>query len=196
MRIWFSPRCFDFSSTPQRAAILAIPPRCCLICARGCYRFNIPLDCRLRNVLGCEFACVCVCVRAWAQTQTHCSLSCSASCRAERSQSVCAPCKLQLEDCLSAELVPTPELIQGYVKKVGKLSKWLGGSPTNSESIGFFTATSNIFWANWAQKAQSGSWGIALLWGVSRVCLKSCSWNPLLSASNSGNDVRRKETKN
>lgn len=66
--IWirFSPRCFDFSSTPQRAAILAIPPRSCLICARGCYRFNIPLDCRLRNVLGCEFACVCVCVRAWA----------------------------------------------------------------------------------------------------------------------------------
>uniref|UniRef100_H3D278 Raftlin, lipid raft linker 1a n=1 Tax=Tetraodon nigroviridis TaxID=99883 RepID=H3D278_TETNG len=37
---------------------------------------------------------------------------------AERSQPVCAPCKLQLEDCLSAELVPTPELIQGYVKKI------------------------------------------------------------------------------
>ncbi|TNN02103.1 hypothetical protein fugu_009590 [Takifugu bimaculatus] len=36
---------------------------------------------------------------------------------AERSQSVCAPCKLQLEECLSAALVPTPELIQGYVKK-------------------------------------------------------------------------------
>ncbi|XP_078143385.1 raftlin [Centroberyx gerrardi] len=36
---------------------------------------------------------------------------------AERSQPVCPPCRLQLEDCLSAEQVPTPELIQGYVKK-------------------------------------------------------------------------------
>ncbi|KAM9353062.1 raftlin [Symphorus nematophorus] len=36
---------------------------------------------------------------------------------AERSQSVCPPYKLQLEECLSAEQVPTPELIQGYVKK-------------------------------------------------------------------------------
>nr|XP_046254379.1 raftlin-like isoform X2 [Scatophagus argus] len=36
----------------------------------------------------------------------------------ERSQSVCPPCKLQLEECLSAEQVPTPELIQGYVKKI------------------------------------------------------------------------------
>ncbi|XP_028281186.1 raftlin [Parambassis ranga] len=35
----------------------------------------------------------------------------------ERSQSVCPPYTLQLEDCLSAEQVPTPELIQGYVKK-------------------------------------------------------------------------------
>ncbi|KAM7382986.1 hypothetical protein PAMP_002676 [Pampus punctatissimus] len=35
----------------------------------------------------------------------------------ERSQPVCPPCKLQLEECLSAEQVPTPELIQGYVKK-------------------------------------------------------------------------------
>ncbi|XP_029307645.1 raftlin [Cottoperca gobio] len=35
----------------------------------------------------------------------------------ERSQSVCLPYKLQLEECLSAEQVPTPELIQGYVKK-------------------------------------------------------------------------------
>ncbi|XP_070823566.1 raftlin isoform X2 [Chaetodon trifascialis] len=37
---------------------------------------------------------------------------------AERSQSVCPPYKLQLEECLSAEQVPTPELIQGYVKKI------------------------------------------------------------------------------
>ncbi|TMS10717.1 Raftlin, partial [Larimichthys crocea] len=36
---------------------------------------------------------------------------------AERSQSVCPTYKLQLEECLSAEQVPTPELIQGYVKK-------------------------------------------------------------------------------
>ncbi|XP_041799123.1 raftlin-like [Chelmon rostratus] len=36
---------------------------------------------------------------------------------AERSQSVCPAYKLQLEECLSAEQVPTPELIQGYVKK-------------------------------------------------------------------------------
>ncbi|XP_035528706.1 raftlin-like isoform X1 [Morone saxatilis] len=35
----------------------------------------------------------------------------------EWSQSVCPPYKLQLEECLSAEQVPTPELIQGYVKK-------------------------------------------------------------------------------
>ncbi|CAN9514397.1 unnamed protein product [Ophioblennius macclurei] len=35
----------------------------------------------------------------------------------ERSQPVCPSYKLQLEDCLSAEQVPTPELIQGYVKK-------------------------------------------------------------------------------
>ena len=41
------------------------------------------------------------------------------ACRAERSQSVCPPYKLQLEECLTAEQVPTPELIQGYVKKVG-----------------------------------------------------------------------------
>ncbi|XP_018555487.1 raftlin isoform X2 [Lates calcarifer] len=36
----------------------------------------------------------------------------------ERSQPVCPPFKLQLEECLSAEQVPTPELIQGYVKKI------------------------------------------------------------------------------
>ncbi|TKS82542.1 Raftlin Raft-linking protein [Collichthys lucidus] len=36
---------------------------------------------------------------------------------AEKSQSVCPTYKLQLEECLSAEQVPTPELIQGYVKK-------------------------------------------------------------------------------
>ncbi|XP_074539890.1 raftlin [Halichoeres trimaculatus] len=36
---------------------------------------------------------------------------------AERSQPVCPSYKLQLEECLSAEQVPTPELIQGYVKK-------------------------------------------------------------------------------
>ncbi|XP_034729196.1 raftlin-like [Etheostoma cragini] len=35
----------------------------------------------------------------------------------ERSQPVCPPYKLQLEECLSAEQVPTTELIQGYVKK-------------------------------------------------------------------------------
>lgn len=56
--------------------------------------------------------------------KTPFSLSFCGACRAERSQSVCAPGKLQLEECLSAELVPTPELIQGYVKKVGQLSKW------------------------------------------------------------------------
>ncbi|XP_068616582.1 raftlin [Brachionichthys hirsutus] len=36
---------------------------------------------------------------------------------AERSQPVSPPYKLKLEECLSAEQVPTPELIQGYVKK-------------------------------------------------------------------------------
>ncbi|KAM9852196.1 raftlin [Aulostomus maculatus] len=35
----------------------------------------------------------------------------------ERRQPVCPSYKLQLEECLSAEQVPTPELIQGYVKK-------------------------------------------------------------------------------
>ncbi|KAM3613590.1 uncharacterized protein V6R79_001931 [Siganus canaliculatus] len=35
----------------------------------------------------------------------------------ERSQSICPSYKLQLEECLSAEQVPTAELIQGYVKK-------------------------------------------------------------------------------
>ncbi|TDH11375.1 hypothetical protein EPR50_G00060240 [Perca flavescens] len=35
----------------------------------------------------------------------------------ERSQPICPPYKLQLEECLSAEQVPTAELIQGYVKK-------------------------------------------------------------------------------
>ncbi|XP_069393658.1 raftlin isoform X2 [Paralichthys olivaceus] len=37
---------------------------------------------------------------------------------AERSQPVCPPYKLQLEECLCAGQVPTPELIQGYVKKI------------------------------------------------------------------------------
>ncbi|XP_030014649.1 raftlin isoform X2 [Sphaeramia orbicularis] len=36
----------------------------------------------------------------------------------ERTQSVCPSYRLQLEDCLSAEQVPTTELIQGYVKKI------------------------------------------------------------------------------
>ncbi|KAF6727015.1 Raftlin [Oryzias melastigma] len=36
----------------------------------------------------------------------------------ERSPAVCPQFKLQLEECLSAEQVPTPELIQGYVKKI------------------------------------------------------------------------------
>lgn len=57
------------------------------------------------------------------------TLPCGA-CRAERSQPVGGPCKLQLEECLSAELVPTPELIQGYVKKVGQLPRdrpWVEG---------------------------------------------------------------------
>lgn len=59
------------------------------------------------------------------KSKTHCPLSpdCRA-CRAERSQPVCPPYKLQLEECLSAEQVPTPELIQGYVKKVGLLYEW------------------------------------------------------------------------
>ncbi|KAK6326246.1 hypothetical protein J4Q44_G00018910 [Coregonus suidteri] len=35
----------------------------------------------------------------------------------EKSQSSCAPYRLQLEQCLSADQVPTPELIQGYLKK-------------------------------------------------------------------------------
>ncbi|XP_054636920.1 raftlin-like [Dunckerocampus dactyliophorus] len=36
---------------------------------------------------------------------------------ADRRQPALPPCKLQLEKCLAAEQVPTPELIQGYVKK-------------------------------------------------------------------------------
>ncbi|XP_056142027.1 raftlin-like isoform X2 [Lampris incognitus] len=36
----------------------------------------------------------------------------------ESSHSACTPYRLQLEDCLSADQVPTPELIQGYVKKI------------------------------------------------------------------------------
>lgn len=63
------------------------------------------------------------------KVKTHCPLSSVppwGACRAERSQSVCPPYKLQLEECLSAEHVPTPELIQGYVKKVGLLCKWQG----------------------------------------------------------------------
>ncbi|XP_061632884.1 raftlin-like isoform X1 [Phyllopteryx taeniolatus] len=35
----------------------------------------------------------------------------------DRRQAVCPPCRLQLEQCLPAEQVATPELIQGYVKK-------------------------------------------------------------------------------
>ncbi|XP_035601788.1 raftlin-like isoform X1 [Oncorhynchus keta] len=35
----------------------------------------------------------------------------------EKSQSNCASYRLQLEQCLSTDQVPTPELIQGYVKK-------------------------------------------------------------------------------
>ncbi|MEQ2212108.1 hypothetical protein XENOCAPTIV_025307, partial [Xenoophorus captivus] len=41
----------------------------------------------------------------------------------ERSQPVCPANKLLLEECLTAEQMPTPELIQGYVKKVGPLYK-------------------------------------------------------------------------
>ncbi|XP_077383482.1 raftlin isoform X2 [Festucalex cinctus] len=37
---------------------------------------------------------------------------------ADRRQAVCPPCRLQLEQCVPAEQVPTPELIQGYVKKI------------------------------------------------------------------------------
>lgn len=54
--------------------------------------------------------------------EIHCHPNCVA-CRVERSQPVSPPCKLQLEECLSAEQVPTPELIQGYVKKVGLFYK-------------------------------------------------------------------------
>ncbi|CAL8339694.1 unnamed protein product [Gadus morhua 'NCC'] len=35
----------------------------------------------------------------------------------ERSQQTCPPHRLHLEECLPADQVPTPELIQGYVKK-------------------------------------------------------------------------------
>uniref|UniRef100_A0A674DHI9 Raftlin-like n=1 Tax=Salmo trutta TaxID=8032 RepID=A0A674DHI9_SALTR len=47
------------------------------------------------------------------------SLSCCVGCyrRLEKSQSSCAPYRLQLEQCLPTDQVPTPELIQGYVKK-------------------------------------------------------------------------------
>lgn len=47
------------------------------------------------------------------------------ACRVERRQPVCPSYKLQLEECLSAEQVPTTELIQGYVKKVGMLYETL-----------------------------------------------------------------------
>lgn len=68
---------------------------------------------------------VSVCSAGWPVARLKLSLFlflpyCGA-CRAERSQSVCPTYKLQLEECLSAEQVPTPELIQGYVKKVGLL---------------------------------------------------------------------------
>nr|XP_049586601.1 raftlin isoform X2 [Syngnathus scovelli] len=36
----------------------------------------------------------------------------------DRRQAVCPPCRLQLEQCVPAEQVPTPEIIQGYVKKI------------------------------------------------------------------------------
>lgn len=84
------------------------------------------------GVLGClcVFACVwmlgypCVShlssrLAGW-KAKTHCPLFPSPPCRTESSQSACPPYKLQLEECLSAEQVPTPELIQGYVKKVGQ----------------------------------------------------------------------------
>ncbi|XP_077577627.1 raftlin [Stigmatopora nigra] len=35
----------------------------------------------------------------------------------DKKQAPCPPCRLQLEQCVPAEQVPTPELIQGYVKK-------------------------------------------------------------------------------
>ncbi|KAK7886593.1 hypothetical protein WMY93_026214 [Mugilogobius chulae] len=38
-------------------------------------------------------------------------------CRLERGPSLGPQCRLQLEECLSADQEPTPELIQGYVKK-------------------------------------------------------------------------------
>lgn len=55
-------------------------------------------------------------LKGWSSLSSlpHCG-----ACRVERSQPICPPYKLQLEECLSAEQVPTAELIQGYVKKVG-----------------------------------------------------------------------------
>ncbi|CAL8259210.1 unnamed protein product [Boreogadus saida] len=38
--------------------------------------------------------------------------------RVERNQQTCPPHRLHLEECLPADQVPTPELIQGYVKKL------------------------------------------------------------------------------
>lgn len=57
----------------------------------------------------CPVVCRCVCV-----CLTVCVLCVR---RPERSQ----PVRLQLEECLSAQQVPTAELIQGYVKKVPPL---------------------------------------------------------------------------
>lgn len=67
------------------------PPVCVRVCLQVCVSLQV---CVLLMV------CVCVCVR-----------------RPERSQ----PVRLQLEECLSAQQVPTAELVQGYVKKVPPL---------------------------------------------------------------------------
>lgn len=75
------------------------------------------------------------------------------ACRAERSPSVCPQFKLQLEECLSAERVPTPELIQGYIKKVG--------CPPSHQKVLFFTKksqqkenkhTKSLTWSPWSDK--------------------------------------------
>ena len=80
----------------------------------------------------CVCVCVCVCTRVCAcrrgaaresvcrvprRTVTPPAL-CVCACRVERSQQTCPPHRLHLEECLPADQVPTPELIQGYVKKV------------------------------------------------------------------------------
>ena len=51
-------------------------------------------------------------------------------CRSDKSQSIpAASYRLQLEHCLPGDQVPTPELIQGYVKKV---SLWPLIKPSSS----------------------------------------------------------------